>query len=380
MKTRQIRYAWQIELSSLCGLEPDSMSKTLLRPHDDFVPREGEEKKFKIWYQSLQLDICHLESGKNEFLRKWLRLMLTRELQMQVILILELLRSLNSIEPESRELIRKEIDKKGQEQKLKEILEDLVDYLCIQFSCPLDLDDPPILSNSLRVLSGQLSFMENQFLVHVVRNVRYSKSLPAVTEMLNHKFDVPFFSPVKPDRSTSIAHSSRNEVANSVRTNVSQASSSLLELHLGKVESTNSKKSITSLAPNKPLFIAHVKQTKDALGSKRGRTDDKPTVATKRRQNDLTKAFEDACKQPEESQPIKASTFYGKTKKKKCATLSTLGPSCQQKKSKMPLSSHASTVTPTKNSISKFGKFVDLLTEDVLVLDTPVRSISKVKL
>ena len=119
---------------------------------------------------------------------------------MQSILLLELIRSLHSREKS----VRKAIDDAGCNRRewitsLQKEADDIVDFLCIQFSALPDLKDPSI-PTGIRMLAPNLFQEESAYLESVVNHPRFQKTMASVTKSLNSKFSVSFFSPAKPQQ------------------------------------------------------------------------------------------------------------------------------------------------------------------------------------
>lgn len=135
---------------------------------------------------------------------------IVRETQMQIILCLELLRSLYVIKKNkiSLEIDTEEPDDYEKlEKKLIENVDDLVDSLVIQFSCPEFDEDETCCDNSTGVSSNlNVKFDDEQkFFDSLLESSRHyaSKILPVINS-IRSKVSTEFFSPVKrPDRALS---------------------------------------------------------------------------------------------------------------------------------------------------------------------------------
>ena len=276
----QVRQVWLVDTIKACGLEPDPMVQRLIASRNAaFIERPAEERRRTTWLQ-------RLNDSSPPSMQLWSRIMMCREIQMQIIMILELLRSINASEIAARKLLDEqipEINQKKIRDTLCQHLEDATDLLCIQYSCPLDVDDVTLADRWLKI-ADECRFAERPFLENVVNGPRFVKCLKTVCDLIHSKFSIPFVSPAKPTKSEtqSLAVDLQRPAPSSNTTTATQLTGMTLQ--------------------TKALFYAHKKVVAGA----------------KRRSNDLIDAFKDAVKETkQETQTIKASVFYGKKKKSK---------------------------------------------------------------
>jgi hypothetical protein len=154
---------------------------------------------------------------------------------MQTVIYLEILRSLRGSDKSVKKMLSKHrFD--GQDSTeinaiLKSRLDEVIDCLCIQFSCIADFTTTD--TSALRFFTSTKFYEpESVFLDEIVNSSRYTAMIKAICNDLNQKFTTQFFSPAKtappPQRKLTRAPSQLEETA--VRSGLMRSSSCMSQM------------------------------------------------------------------------------------------------------------------------------------------------------
>lgn len=157
-----------------------------------------KEKEFNQRWQEKQKTSSSSSSNYNN--------MLIRELQLQSIVALELLKSINCADPKLRQMLStlqlpataNSASSQSVNKFLKQRLSEYADSLCIKYVL---LDDGS--------QSNVLFESEQEFIREILQGDRYFRNLKSICESLLLKFSTSFFSPLKVNLNLNNSHNSR---------------------------------------------------------------------------------------------------------------------------------------------------------------------------